>query len=134
MPLPATECPYQGLLAFDASDSARFFGRSAVVDDLVGRLRTVGFVALVGSSGSGKSSILRAGVVPAFGAGTVVTPGAHPPRIESAPTLLVVDQFEEVFTLCRDDAARDRLVDDILTYEGPVAVGIRADFYGRCAS
>ena len=50
-PPSCSECPYQGLLSFDVGDSARFFGRSVVVNDLVARVQDVGFVALVGSSG-----------------------------------------------------------------------------------
>ncbi|MDQ1457432.1 MAG: hypothetical protein QOH28_3052 [Actinomycetota bacterium] len=132
-PSPA-ECPYQGLLAFDVDDSARFFGRADVVHDLVDRVRRAGFVALVGSSGSGKSSILRAGLLPRFSASKVVTPGAHPPAVPSGTSLLVVDQFEELFTLCHDDDERACFIDAILGYDGPVVIGIRADFYGSCAS
>ena len=132
-PPSSSECPYQGLLSFDVGDSARFFGRSAVVQDLVERVQDVGFVALVGSSGSGKSSILRAGLLPAFGDGVVTTPGDHPPPIPDGPSLLVIDQFEELFTLCHDDDVRRRFVDGVLAYAGPVVIGIRADFYGSCA-
>jgi WD40 repeat protein/class 3 adenylate cyclase len=132
-PPSPSACPYQGLLAFGVDDSARFFGRAEVVADLSERARRSGFVALVGSSGSGKSSILRAGLVPAFGEGTIVTPGEHPPPITDGAALLVVDQFEELFTLCRDDDERTRFIDAILGYEGPVVIGIRADFYGSCA-
>jgi WD40 repeat protein/class 3 adenylate cyclase len=133
-PLPVTECPYQGLLAFDVDDTTRFFGRTNVVANLVELLRQHGFVALVGSSGSGKSSVLRAGVVPAFGGGCVVVPGAHPQRVDAGPTLLVVDQFEELFTLCHEEDERERFIDDLLRYPGPVVIGMRADFYGRCAA
>ncbi|TML11049.1 MAG: hypothetical protein E6G39_14915 [Actinobacteria bacterium] len=132
-PSPA-ECPYQGLLAFDVDDSARFFGRSDVVHDLVDRVRRAKFVALVGSSGSGKSSILRAGLLPAFSENKIVTPGEHPPEVSSGTSLLVVDQFEELFTLCHDDDERAGFIDAILDYDGPVVIGIRADFYGSCAS
>jgi WD40 repeat protein/class 3 adenylate cyclase len=133
-PPSPTECPYQGLLAFDVDDSARFFGRSDVVYDLTARVHSAGFVALVGSSGSGKSSILRAGLLPAFDDGTIMTPGEHPPAVPSGTSLLVVDQFEELFTLCHDDDERARFLDAILGYAGPVVIGIRADFYGSCAS
>ncbi|MDQ1468302.1 MAG: hypothetical protein QOH10_2717, partial [Actinomycetota bacterium] len=133
VPRPATDCPYQGLLAFDVGDSDRFFGRATVVADLTKRIEHGGFVALVGSSGSGKSSVLRAGLVAALGGGIVITPGAEPPDVPNGDGLLVVDQFEELFTLCRDDATRTRFVDDLLSRNGPVGIGIRADFYGRCA-
>ena len=133
VPRPATDCPYQGLLAFDVGDTDRFFGRSAAVADLVERVKQGGFVALVGSSGSGKSSVLRAGLVPALGGGVVITPGDTPPPVPPGDVPLVVDQFEELFTLCRDDENRRRFVDDLLSRRGPVAIGVRADFYGRCA-
>jgi WD40 repeat protein/class 3 adenylate cyclase len=133
-PRPATECPYQGLLAFDVDDAPRFFGRSGVVRDLAARVRSTGFVALVGSSGSGKSSILRAGLAPVLEDATVITPGAQPLAIPPSSTPLVVDQFEECFTLCRDDAVRTRFIDAVLSHGGPVVIGMRADFYGSCAS
>ncbi len=133
-PPSPTECPYQGLLAFDVDDSTRFFGRSNVVHELMDRVRGAGFVALVGSSGSGKSSILRAGLLPAFSESRIVTPGEHPPEIECGPSLLVVDQFEELFTLCHDDDERAAFIDAVLAYDGPVVIGMRADFYGSCAS
>jgi WD40 repeat protein/class 3 adenylate cyclase len=133
VPRPASDCPYQGLLAFDVGDSDRFFGRASVVADLEARIERSGFVAVVGSSGSGKSSVLRAGLVAALGGGTVITPGAEPPDVPAGDELLVVDQFEELFTLCRDDEIRTRFVDDLLARPGSVAIGMRADFYGRCA-
>jgi DNA-binding SARP family transcriptional activator/WD40 repeat protein len=71
--------PYRGLRAFTETDSAVFFGRDAVVEELLGRLSSGSqasrFVVLVGASGSGKSSIVRAGVVPRLRAGGV--PGAE---------------------------------------------------------
>ena len=85
-PPPAADCPYRGLLAFEAGDRAFFFGREAVVAELVGRLAPGRLLAVVGASGSGKSSVLRAGLVAAARAGevagltdaVVVTPGAEP--------------------------------------------------------
>jgi WD40 repeat protein/class 3 adenylate cyclase/tRNA A-37 threonylcarbamoyl transferase component Bud32 len=133
-PAYGTECPYQGLVPFERADSARFFGRSDVVRELVVRIRDAGFVALVGSSGSGKSSILRAGLLPEFAVGIVVTPGAQPEPVTDGSSLLVVDQFEEMFTLCHDDEMRRRFVESVLAYSGPVVIGIRADFYGSCAA
>ena len=77
-PPPGNVCPYPGLPAFQQEDAGRFFGREAVVADLVRRLDEVRFVGLVGASGSGKSSVLRAGLVAALGGDTVITPGAQP--------------------------------------------------------
>jgi DNA-binding SARP family transcriptional activator/WD40 repeat protein len=80
--------PYQGLAPFDTEDQERFFGRTALVADLVAGLGQDRFVAVVGPSGSGKSSVVRAGVVAALRNGAlqgstrwptmVMTPGAHP--------------------------------------------------------
>ena len=67
------------------------------------------FVALVGASGSGKSSVLRAGCRPTWGGATVVTPGAAPEPVPDGPDLLVVDQLEEAFTLCDDADRRARV-------------------------
>ena len=65
--------------------------------------------------GSGKSSLLRAGLAPAVGGADVVTPGAIPwpslDEVADGPRLLVVDQFEEVFTLCGDEAERTVFLD-----------------------
>jgi hypothetical protein len=59
-------CPYMGLAAFQAEDAEWFFGREQLVADLLARLSEVPFLAVVGPSGSGKSSALRAGLLPAF--------------------------------------------------------------------
>src|SRR3954464_10854085 len=91
--------PYLGLRAFEVADRDRFFGRDAVVTDL--RERVVGqgcLVALVGSPGSGKSSVLQAGVLADLG-GRLRTPGERPPTVPGGDDLLVIDQLEELFTL-----------------------------------
>ena len=62
-PAPGTS-PFQGLRYFDEGDEDRFFGRERLVARLFKRLQTDRFLALVGASGSGKSSVLRAGLVP----------------------------------------------------------------------
>ena len=89
--VPATqilECPYRGLQAFDENDARFFFGREAVVQQVIEALRQRRFLALVGPSGSGKSSVVRAGLLPQLRAGAlpasdgwryfVLKPGAHP--------------------------------------------------------
>ena len=140
-PPPATECPYRGLLAFEADDQRFYFGREAVVADIVGRIAPGRLLAVIGASGSGKSSALRAGLVAAARSGAVrgiadaalMTPGAEP-RLdlpEDPTRLLVVDQFEELFTLCADSARRQAFVEALLEVRGPVALGLRADLYGR---
>ena len=59
-------CPFKGLAPFEPADAEFFFGRERLVDELLGRLEDVPFLALVGASGSGKSSLLRAGLLPAL--------------------------------------------------------------------
>ncbi len=70
-PLAGTECPYRGLLAFEPADRAFFFGREEVVSELIERVTPGRLLAVVGASGSGKSSVLRAGVIAAVRAGEV---------------------------------------------------------------
>ena len=140
-PPEATACPYRGLLAFEHGDARFFFGREAVVDDLLGRIAPGHLVAVVGASGAGKSSVLRAGVVAAVEAGrvpgveraVVVTPAAAATLdVPDDPAgLLVVDQLEELFTRCDDPERRSAFVAALLERRGPVAVGLRADLYGR---
>ncbi|HEX7303955.1 helix-turn-helix domain-containing protein [Lentzea sp.] len=154
--------PYLGLLAYGVNDSTRFFGRDAVVTELVRLLRRRRFVALFGASGSGKSSLLRAGLAPALAAHTtdgedqappertvvLMTPGNDPDAaaekaVGCAPgdgeLVLVVDQFEETFTHCQDPSRRDAFVARIAALVArpdrrcTVVLGVRTDFYGRCA-
>jgi len=160
--------PYLGLATYQVSDADRFFGREALTDTLLTLVGERPFVGVFGSSGAGKSSLLRAGLV-ARSARTaiVVTPGADPVTELAVPVanladepagrvrddlasdpqalrgwlakaaadvLLVVDQFEEAFTLC-DEAARLWLIRALTSAAGPhsrVVISVRADFYGRC--
>ena len=140
-PLAGTECPYRGLLAFEPADREFFFGREDVVCELIERITPGRLLAVVGASGSGKSSVLRAGVIAAVRAGEVtgidrarlLTPGAHPdPDPGDDPReLIVVDQFEELFTLCDDADRRVTYIDALLSARCPVMIGLRADIYGR---
>ncbi|MEU0165445.1 helix-turn-helix domain-containing protein [Streptomyces iakyrus] len=154
--------PYRGLTRFETGDSALFFGREQLTADLVDLLRRRRFAAIFGPSGSGKSSLLRAGLIPALrqtqepdlrpAAIRILTPGEHPVRAHApliapavpgaggaeADTILIIDQFEEVFTLCRDAAERARFIDLLLAAREPesrlrVLLAVRGDFYGRCA-
>ncbi len=155
-------CPYKGLLAFQPEDDDIFFGREAQSADLLGRLLDRGLlVVVVGASGSGKSSLVRAGVlaairrgeVPGSGSWTVaiMTPGESPAlrlatelatanAANGSRVVVAVDQMEELFTACRDPAERERfvnaLLDAIAGGNGSVmAIGaLRADFYGHCAT
>ncbi|MBA2265043.1 MAG: hypothetical protein H0W17_01515, partial [Chloroflexi bacterium] len=181
------EPPFMGLQHYDESDAHRFFGREAISTRLVDRILVEPFLAIVGASGSGKSSIARAGVVPQIREGRgewltqVLTPGERPlealamtftsdatsladtasliddlrreprslhlaairmlsgGRRRTGHLLLVVDQFEELFTLSRDDLDRDAFIACLMAAAGSgggpvhVAITLRADFYGHLA-
>lgn len=149
----AEEPPYLGLARFETEDHDRFFGRDRLIGELADLLGDSRIVALVGASGSGKSSVLRAGLLPRlhnedpprFGEIRMITPGPHPmaelARIPAPAcgALLVVDQFEEVFTLCTDPAERSAFLGALPAMAARtkhplrVVIAIRADFYGRCA-
>jgi len=185
--------PYKGLRAFSEADADDFFGRDELVHDLLGRMgeeNDVGrFLALIGPSGSGKSSVVKAGLVPALRRGglpgseqwfiTHMTPGTHPleeleaallrvaisppaslleqlkesergllravqcilPDDEATELVLIVDQFEELFTLVGDTAADEALrahfLQSLVTAVVEpnsrlrVVVTLRADFIDR---
>ncbi|MFK0153585.1 hypothetical protein ACIQVK_16130 [Streptomyces sp. NPDC090493] len=162
--------PYRGLARFGTEDSSLFFGRDQLVDEMLGLTLKHRFIALVGASGSGKSSLLRAGLVPALrdlderagrpAAIRLCTPGETPLSTHrgllqavagGGDTVLVVDQFEEIFTLCHEPEERVGFIRALLgnpprtaaAEDDPapgtpgsrlrVIIGIRADFYGRCA-
>ncbi|MBT2524434.1 helix-turn-helix domain-containing protein [Streptomyces sp. ISL-99] len=192
-------CPYRGLAAFGPEHAQWFFGRERATAELVGKLAEragSGPLAVVASSGAGKSSLLRAGLVPALRRGALpvegssgwpvvaCTPTAHPlkellrcvtealgaglgvdpeslrvrprglaeavrPLLAAGPgrLVLLVDQFEETFTLCADEAERRAFVAALSALATPadedadgdderppgvVVLGVRADFSGRC--
>ncbi|MCF3131972.1 nSTAND1 domain-containing NTPase, partial [Streptomyces olivochromogenes] len=149
--------PYRGLARFETGDAELFFGRDELTDRLLGLTRSRRFTAVFGPSGSGKSSLLRAGLIPRLrtpdpagappAALRVLTPGAHPlrthehrlePKDADGDTWLIVDQFEELYTLCHDPAERDQFIDRLLAAATPasrlrVVIAVRADFLGRCA-
>ena len=188
-------CPFRGLQVFDEEHARFFFGREALTQHLVEQLRGDRFLAVIGPSGSGKSSLARAGLVPQVRAGAlpaserwsvvILKPGPHPlealaarllPYLDggddplaaresllgtlrrderglhgavqvalaAAPDsqrlLIVADQFEELFTLCRDESARAGFIANLL-YASAIAGGqtvavvtMRADFFGKCAA
>ncbi|MEU3994043.1 helix-turn-helix domain-containing protein [Streptomyces platensis] len=153
-----TDPPYRGLSRFEPGDADLFFGRDELTSQLADTARRHRVTALVGASGSGKSSLLRAGLVPGLrhtdgaahqapAAVRILTPGAHPmghgKRLESAAgpgeTWLLVDQFEELFTVCNDDAERGAFLERLLAARDEssrlrVVLAVRADFFGHCAS
>lgn len=140
----AAECPYRGLLAFEPHHRDLFFGREDAVKELLTRISPGLLLAIVGASGSGKSSLLRAGIVAAVEAGEVgtarsaalLTPGPCPPLDleDDRSKLLVIDQFEELYTQCVDPGRRARFIEALLGCQGPVVIGVRADFYGEISS
>src|SRR5262249_7626365 len=153
-------CPYRGLESFEQEHAELFFGREADVQRLLEQLKASRFVAIVAPSGSGKSSLVRAGLLPALRRGALpgsatwqaqlTLPGAEPstalatemvllspggaiqPTLDSLATdartlhlavslalarqprtarvVLVVDQFEELFTQCWDPLEQAQFV------------------------
>lgn len=195
------ETPYRGLHSFDIEDSRFFFGREALVEWMIDALQPARgarpgnrFLAVIGPSGSGKSSLARAGLVAQLHRGAIAgsagwpvaicTPTVDPLeslavalltatgeqvslaalrdlirdlqadrrtlhqwvrlRFSGAPgsqrLFLLVDQFEEFFTLCDDEQSRQAALENLLhaaTITGGqtiVVLTLRADFYGKCAA
>lgn len=134
------EPPYRGLESFRPQDAPWFFGRAALVDAVVAALHERagrGPLVVIGASGAGKSSLLRAGVMARLNIDgrALLTPGDRPlDALRAAPRdtpLLVVDQFEEVFAPAVDEAQRAAFVDELGANTTPVVIALRADFYGR---
>ena len=173
--------PYKGLEPFDEADAADFYGRDDVVDSLLGAVASHGLVAVVGASGSGKSSVVRAGLVPALRDGAIagseewfvvtMVPGTDPfdefhtglrdsavgsteaskregsRELREASTtaldspnsraLLIIDQFEELFSAEMSDEIRERFFENVAdlvmdpTHRVKVIVTMRADFSDR---
>jgi energy-coupling factor transporter ATP-binding protein EcfA2 len=142
-------CPFRGLYPFRAEEREFFFGREALVETLRRKLAEHNFLPVLGPSGSGKSSLVLGGLIPALQGRDPdlrladLTPGSDPvARLEASLSkvldhcfLVVVDQFEELFTLCRDEAQRRAFLDRLLTLarERRVVLTMRADFWGECA-
>ncbi|MFB2768952.1 hypothetical protein ACE1AT_06600 [Pelatocladus sp. BLCC-F211] len=183
---PDATCPYRGLLAFQERDQEFFFGRDRYVEDLLKVVRQQPLVALIGASGSGKSSVVFAGLIPqlratgnwliesfrpqnqaSYGLASALVRLLKPEldeiqqlgrakellaEIENGLTLpeilasirqrhpdkrilLVIDQFEELYTLCQDTQEQQRFVDAILAaiQSAPdnltVVLTLRADFF-----
>ncbi|MDX2100247.1 MAG: hypothetical protein SFW36_20925, partial [Leptolyngbyaceae cyanobacterium bins.59] len=184
-PIAVPTCPYQGLSAFQEEHAAVFFGRETLTQNLMQCIKTGSFVAVVGASGSGKSSLVFAGLIPQlrtegnwlieslrpinrpfdglasafvhqlepdldkvdriakvttlantiqqYGVATVVSEILKDQPGQSL--LLVVDQFEELFTLCSIED-RDRFIEVLLTgiKDSPglkIILTLRADFCGQ---
>ncbi|VXD18177.1 Uncharacterized caspase domain protein (fragment) [Planktothrix serta PCC 8927] len=184
-------CPYKGLQAFDfnETDPKYFYGRTALTGELIEKVRTGNFLAVLGPSGSGKSSVVRAGLLYQLKLGQrllqsqqwkilpVIRPGEYPLQslaeafaegnktalrwlkdalnqngaialqefvadVEAERVFLVIDQFEEAFTLCqgtaKQEAERQQFFECLLkaldSTENKLCVVItmRADFLGKC--
>jgi WD40 repeat protein len=151
------QAPFRGLAPYEPEHARYFFGREELTADLVALAARPGGgpVVVVGPSGSGKSSLVRAGLIPALGrerAYRLLTPGPDPlttlanaleverdrlfaepglAATEMAGDLLVVDQFEEVFAGTVDPAERGRYVEALVAAggTGTVVLCMRADFY-----
>jgi WD40 repeat protein/DNA-binding SARP family transcriptional activator len=153
-----TICPYKGLAGYELTDAEYFCGRDTLVDQVVSRVASSRLVGIVGASGMGKSSLLRAGLLPRLAEGAlpaseswqyvVFRPGRHPAEaLASAlarstgggPALVCIDQFEEVFTVCDDEGEQRRFLADVVDLSSAagsdtrVVLTLRADHYGRCA-
>jgi WD40 repeat protein/transcriptional regulator with XRE-family HTH domain len=153
-----TDTPYRGLARFEPEDARWFFGREDVTDHLVSLAAEASPLPLilVGASGAGKSSLLRAGVLPRLkelaeaapgiaGPVTVVEPTATPatdlkaqlaalgagPDWPGGRPAIIVDQFEAVFTQCADEAQRRDFITELceLAESALVILALRADFY-----
>jgi uncharacterized protein YjbI with pentapeptide repeats len=172
-------CPYKGLKYFDfnptkpeeAEDHRYFYGRTQLTNQLLDKVRSSNFIAVIGASGSGKSSVVRAGLlyqlylgkkIPGSDRWTIYqpfTPGINPIKsleqvvgkltapddlvhfIERLPTervVLVIDQFEEIFTQCLDEKERQKffmyLMGAVESLENKLCLVLvmRDDFQQKC--
>jgi len=139
-------CPFRGLEAFRERDAHLFHGREALVQRLVLLLEAERFLAVVGPSGCGKSSLIRAGLLPAlrrrgYGiawvlAGQARDVGLEPSEPDSESSLIVIDQFEELFTASAPNESVQGLMARIVDLierpgGGPrVVIVLRSDFIG----
>jgi WD40 repeat protein len=181
--------PYKGLRAFQEADSLDFYGRETFNEKLLKRLQEPGafssFLAVVGPSGSGKSSVVKAGLIPSLRKGEMhgsenwfyveMTPKAHPMAEleqalfkvttkrdanfketlhaedgyglfraldqalpdEKSELVIVIDQFEELYTLTEDEAEREQFLKVLVKAVGEalsrvwIIITLRADFVGR---
>ncbi len=137
----ADACPWPGLLPYDSADAGFFAGRERDVEICLERLSIGGRLVIVAASGAGKSSLLRAGLVPrlsADGADVVVlTPGPYPlSALDDVPedAVVVVDQAEEAITQSCDPAERDAFFSALVRRRGAVIVAARADLLDELAA
>jgi WD40 repeat protein len=91
--IAAAVCPYKGLAPFGTADAAYFCGRERLVAELLAKVAVDGFLGIVGASGSGKSSLAAAGLLPALAAGAL-------PGSDRWPSLLIRPGADPVGALC----------------------------------
>lgn len=160
-------CPYKGLNYFDNKfeDAFYFKGRSKLTNELLEKIKQTNFLAVLGASGNGKSSVVRAGLLYQLQQNKrwkilpVITPTAEPLKalsnvidipaeqlsdyINQAETeriVLVIDQFEEIFTLCKNDEQRNKyfaiFLDAVKHADNKfcLVVVMRADFLDKCSN
>ncbi|MCB0036511.1 MAG: NACHT domain-containing protein, partial [Anaerolineales bacterium] len=176
LPPEEGESPYKGLDFFAEEEAEWFFGRDKLIATIVNRLHDTNFLAIVGDSGSGKSSLVRAGIIPVMKRTRELVNDVVPPHgnwhvhtlrptarpmakladtffpdasdeaLEQATiltnalpkkqkTLLFIDQFEELFTQCKDEAKRQLFIANLLNAQSnscKIILTIRADFYPQC--
>ncbi len=130
--------PYPGLAPFRPEDADLFFGREETVERCLELFEKERFVAVVGASGSGKSSLVLAGLAPQLTEFVILRPGVHPLQSLEAADLggrdaavLIVDQLEELVTLCHDPSEQAAFVEAIVAHPGGLIVAVRADLYGE---
>lgn len=147
-PAASTRPPYPGLVPFGRGDAETFFGRDHETEDCIALLTTGGVVAVVGPSGSGKSSLVRAGVAARLQQRgrqvLVMTPGPRPldtlrsalQQSAGAADVLVVDQAEELVTQCSDDEQRRGFVSALtdLAPDHGLVLALSADRLGELAA
>jgi WD40 repeat protein/energy-coupling factor transporter ATP-binding protein EcfA2 len=156
-------CPYRGLEVFREEHAEFFYGREAFIQNLVTDITRKPLVAVIGASGSGKSSVVFAGLIPKLRHNTDIQwqiisfrPGNKPFESlamaleegkrgkgrgagDKVKILLVIDQFEEIFTLCLDADERKTFIDVLLqslnnTPAFTLVITLRADFLGKAIS
>jgi DNA-binding SARP family transcriptional activator/WD40 repeat protein/energy-coupling factor transporter ATP-binding protein EcfA2 len=145
LPHPVAHCPYPGLLPYEVGDADFFFGRATDVASCRRRLADTGVLVLVGPSGSGKSSLLRAGLAASLaeeGTPTTIVPtGVTEDELLAevhngeGRSVLVVDQVEEVMARLGGADQRVRLAEALVSCTGRrrLALAVRADRLGDLA-
>ncbi|MEG4839132.1 nSTAND1 domain-containing NTPase [Microcoleus sp. B9-D4] len=152
--------PYLGLSAFEAEQEKYFCGREEAVRTLITHLTNSRFLSVLGYSGSGKSSLIKAGLLPQLSQDRIpgssqwpvesFTPGKHPlgklveilarHREQNQLFVIFIDQFEEIFTLCEDEAERQSFIRLIVKEmndterKSRMIIALRGDFLIRCAN